>query len=118
LFGVMRNRLLDPRFRGFTLKSRAFRARSVPIGTMRTGRVRNRPRSWVTGIFGEIAAAVRRGDEDDAAHIWHWLDEHGPAQQIAPFWREVDFVERFVGDGVLHPIVDVGDQEGHPGYGR
>jgi len=21
---------------------------------------------------------VRRGDEEDAAHIWYWLDEYGP----------------------------------------
>jgi hypothetical protein len=49
LLGVMPNRLPEPRLRGSTLKSPVFRARSAPIWTMRTGRVRNRPKSSATG---------------------------------------------------------------------
>src|SRR6516162_9652265 len=41
-------------------------------------------------IFGEIAATVRCGNEDDTTHIGQWLDKDGLAQDIAPFRREVD----------------------------
>src|SRR6516165_5094332 len=40
-------------------------------------------------IFGKIAAAVRRGDEDDTTHIGHWFDEYGAAQKFASFRRQV-----------------------------
>src|SRR5262249_17868191 len=49
LFGVMPNRLPDPRLRGLTLKSPALRARSAAVWTTRTGRVRNRPKNSAIG---------------------------------------------------------------------
>src|SRR6516162_10143910 len=60
-------------------------------------------------IFGEIAAAMRRGDEDDPAHIWQWLDEHGSAQKITPFGRQADLVDRLVGDGLPNPVTGIDD---------
>src|SRR5258708_32456116 len=55
LFGVMPNRLPDPRLRGLTLKSPALRASSTPVWTIRTGRVRNRPKRCY-GAGGEEMA--------------------------------------------------------------
>src|SRR5438034_9218928 len=57
--------------------------------------------------FGEIAAAMRCGNEDDAPSGWHWLDEDGLPQQFAPLRRESGLVERLVGDGIPHLVAGI-----------
>jgi len=42
---------------------------------MRNGEGKKSPQEFRDPIFGKVTAAMRRGDEDDAVHIWQWFDK-------------------------------------------
>jgi len=65
---------------------------------------------------------VRRGDEEDAAHIWYWLDEYGPDATVRAVLVERSISSKVCRKWRSHPIAGADDhlpwQEDHPGYGR